>query len=308
MVRSINSRRRKELGGTLMLTRYADDWVAIWNGSRARAEDIKAEISAFLADSLKLRLSEDKTLITPIDEGFDFVGYRLKGDKRWADGKWCLFSRVPPKAIQRFREAVTTITSKTFTDEVAAFTALSGLIRGWGNYYAYAAQSRLMDRLDAFIYRQVWTYCLDKCRGRAKRAYQKYTLPRSARQVGTFQLGLRVGEHVVRLPRLSHIPRKRLTLRYPPPVYLMKGRDYALPWSGTTDEPWWDRHVWGGQEGRRSGQRRLAVEGLARDAVCQRCQEQPASEVHHDPPWRERPKHSPQRAIGVCSACHRQLA
>jgi RNA-directed DNA polymerase len=303
---SLQYRRRQEIGGTLMLTRYADDWVAIWNGSRTRAEDIKAEITAFLAESLKLRLSADKTLITHIDDGFDFVGYRLKGDKRWSDGKWCLFSRVPPKALQRFREAVKAITRKTFTDEVAAFTALAGLIRGWGNYYAYAAQSRLMDSLDAFIYREVWTYCLAKCRGRAKQAYQKYTLPRSARQVGTFQLGLMVGEQVVRLPRLSNIPRKRLTLSYPPPVYLIKGRDYMFPWSGTTDERWWNRHVWGGQEGHRNGQRRLAVAVLARDVTCRICYKQPATEVHHDPPWRDRPKHDPTRAMGVCLACHRR--
>jgi RNA-directed DNA polymerase len=173
---ALQYRRRKEIGGTLMLTRYADDSVAIWNGSRPRAEAMKAEITAFLAGSLKLRLSADKTLITHIDEGFDFVGYRLKGDKRWSDGKWCVFSRVPPQAMQRFREAVKAITRKTFTDEVAAFTAFAGLIRGWGNYYAYAAQSRLMDSLDAFLYREVWAYCLAKCRGRAKRAYQKYTL------------------------------------------------------------------------------------------------------------------------------------
>jgi hypothetical protein len=163
-----------------------------------------------------------------------------------------------------------------------------------------------MDSLDAFIYREVWTYCLNKCRGRAKRAYQKYTLPRSLRQVGTFQLGLRVGEQVVRLPRLSSIPRKRLTLSYPPPVYLMKGRDYTLPRPGTTDERWWNQQVWGGQEGRRNGQRRLAVEVLARDATCQICHEQPAIEVHHDPPWRDRPKHDPKMAMGVCSACHQE--
>jgi Group II intron, maturase-specific domain len=189
---------------------------------------------------------------------------------------------------------------------VAAFTAFTGLIRGWGNYYAYAAQSRLMDSLDAFIYREVWTYCLTKCRGRAKRAYQKYTLPRSARQVGTFQLGLLVGKQVIRLPRLSSIARKRLTLRSPPPVSLMPGRDYTQPWPGTADERWWDRHVGGGQEGRRNGQRRLAVQVLARDTTCQICHEQPASEGHHDPPWRDRPKHDPQFAMGVCSACHQQ--
>lgn len=306
--RSLTYRRRKEIGGTLMFTRYADDWVAVWNGSRTRAEEIKAEIKAFLADELKLRLSEEKTLITHIDEGFDLLGYRIQGAKRWTDRKWCMFSRVPPQSIGRFREAVQTITRNTSTDEVAACTALTGLIRGWGNYYAYAAESRLMDSLDAFIYREVWRYCLDKSGGRAKRAYAKYTLPRAVRKVGRFQLGLVVGNQVVQLPRLSSIPRKGLKLGYPPPAYLLKGRDDTLPFSGMTDERWWDRHVWGGQEGRRRGQRRLAVEVLARDAVCQRCQEQPAMEVHHDPPWREHPKHSPQRAIGVCSACHRQIA
>lgn len=303
---SLQYRRKKEIGGTLMLTRYADDWVALWNGSRERAEQIKAEISTFLANELKLRLSEEKTLITHIDDGFTFLGYRIEGNKRRADGKWCLLTRVPPSAIRRFRDAVTTVTSKTFTDEVAAFTALTGLIRGWGNYYAYAVDSRLMDSLDAFIYRELWKYCLAKCGGRAKRAYAHYTLPRSLRKTGHFQLGLVVGDRIVRLPRLSSIPRKALKLAYPPPVYLQQGRNDALPHAGTTDERWWDRPIWGGQEGRRIGQRRLAVEVLTRDATCRLCGEQPAEQVHHEPPWREYPRHNPKTATGVCKRCHQQ--
>ena len=304
--RSLTYRRRKEIGGTLMFTRYADDWVAVWNGNRTRAEEIKAEFKAFLANELKLRLSEEKTLITHIDDGFDFLGYRIQGAKRWIDGKWCMLSRVSPKALGRFRESVKTIPRNTSTDEVAAFTALTGLIRGWGNYYAYAAESRLLDSLDAFIYREVWRFCLAKCGGRAKRAYAKYTLPRTIRKVGMFQLGLIVGNQVLQLPRLSNIPRKGLKLGYPPPVYLLKERDYTQPCSGTTDERWWDRHVWGGQEGRRRGQRRLAVEVLASHSTCQLCHEQPATQVHHDPPWRDHHKHNPTTAYGVCATCHRQ--
>jgi group II intron reverse transcriptase/maturase len=304
---SLHYRRKKEIGGTLMLTRYADDWVALWNGSRDRAEDIKAEIKTFLADELKLRLSEEKTLITHIDDGFDFLGYRIEGGKRWSDGKWCLFSRVPQKAIRRFRDAVKSITCNTFTDEVAAFTALAGLIRGWGNYYAYAAESRLMDSLDAFIHREVWKYCLAKTGGREKRAYVKYALPRPLRETGHFQLGVVAGDQIVRLPRLSSLPRKALKLGYPPPAFLLKGRDYALPYPGTTDERWWDQHVWGGQEGSRIGQRRLAMEVLARDTTCRQCHEQPSEQVHHEPPWRERAKHDPKTAIGVCVPCHRQM-
>ena len=300
-------RRKKEIGGTLMFTRYADDWVAIWNGSRARAEEIKAEIKTFLAEKLKLRLSDEKTLITHIDDGFDFLGYRMVGGKRWSDGQWCLFSRVPSTAIRRFREGVKEIARSTFTDEVAAFTALAGLIRGWGNYYAYAAESRLMDSLDAFVYQQMWQYCWHKNKDvGAKAIFQKYTLPRPLRQVGHFQLGLVVGEQVVQIPRLSSIPRKALKLTYPPHPYLLKGRDYVLPYTGPTDERWWDRHIWAGQEGPRKGQRRLAVEVLARDATCQLCGTEPTTEVHHQPPWKENHKHDPEKAVGVCAACHRQ--
>jgi group II intron reverse transcriptase/maturase len=161
---SLQYRRKKEIGGTLMLTRYADDWVGIWNGSRERAEEIKAEIKTFFADELQLRLSEEKTFITHIDDGFNFLGYRLQGHKRWSDGQWCFFSRVSEKALKRFRDNVEEILRHAFTDEVATFTALSGLIRGWGNYYAYAAESRLMDSLDAFIYQRMWRYCLEKNR------------------------------------------------------------------------------------------------------------------------------------------------
>ena len=84
--------------------------------SRSRAEEIKAEIKTFLADELHLRLSEEKTLITHIDDGFDFLGIALQGHKRWSDGQWCFFSRVSERAIRRFRDAVKEITRYTLLD------------------------------------------------------------------------------------------------------------------------------------------------------------------------------------------------
>jgi group II intron reverse transcriptase/maturase len=303
----LSHRRRKEIGGTLLFTRYADDWVAVWNGSRSRAEEIKAEFKAFLAEELNLRLSEEKTRITHIDDGFDFLGYHLVGSKRWSDGQWCLFSRIPQKAIRRFREGVKEITHQTFTDEVAAFTALSGLIRGWGNYYAYAAESRLMSSLDGYIYHQIWTYCRQKHqKAGAKQVYNLYTLPHAQREVGYFQLGLIVGDQVIRIPRLGGIPRKPLTLPYPPHPYLLKDRNATLLPPGMTDEIWWEQHLWIGQEGARKGQRRLAVEVLARDVTCRACGEQPATQTHHDPPWKDSHQHDPDKTLGLCAACHQQ--
>jgi group II intron reverse transcriptase/maturase len=300
--------RKKEIGGTLMFTRYADDWVAVWNGSRERAEEIKGEIKTFLAEELKLRLSEEKTLITHVDDGFDFLGYRLVGSKRWSDGRWCVFTRVPSKAIRRFRDNIKKTARNVFADEAAVFTALASLIRGWGNYYAYAAESRLMSSLDAFVYHETWKYCRRKnARIGARAVYLKYTLPPPLRQKGYLQLGLVVGKQVVRIPCLSSIPRKRAQLTYPPHPYLVEGQDSVLPNPGTTDEPWWEKKVWTGYERTRTGQKRLAIEVLNRDVTCRICGKRPAEVVHHSPAWSESFKHEAQQAIGVCRECHQQL-
>jgi RNA-directed DNA polymerase len=64
-------RRRKGLA-TYRFVRYADDWVVLVSGTRAHAEVLRDEI-AVLLDPMGLRLSEEKTRIVHIDEGFDFL-------------------------------------------------------------------------------------------------------------------------------------------------------------------------------------------------------------------------------------------
>jgi hypothetical protein len=141
----------------------------------------------------------------------------------------------------------------------------------------------------------------------AKVVYRKYTLPPHLREVGYFNLGIVVGTQTVRLPRLSGIPRRALRLAYPPHPYHLSPRTDVLMETGTTDERWWDQHVWAGQEGDRIGQRRFALEVLGRDAVCHICGTEPAEIAHHDPPWSATRQHNVRDGHGVCSACHRRL-
>lgn len=58
------------------LIRYADDFVITAN-SREVAEELKTIVSEFLL-SRGLTLSEEKTVITHIDRGFDFLGWTFK--------------------------------------------------------------------------------------------------------------------------------------------------------------------------------------------------------------------------------------
>jgi RNA-directed DNA polymerase len=69
-------RRRKRGHGNALYVRYADDFVVLCNGTKAEAHAIKEELGGFLR-TMGLTLSEDKTKVTHITEGFDFLGYRV---------------------------------------------------------------------------------------------------------------------------------------------------------------------------------------------------------------------------------------
>ncbi len=62
----------------LRYVRYADDWLLGFSGPKCEAEDIKRQIGEFLQSSLKLELSEEKTLITHArTEAAHFLGYEV---------------------------------------------------------------------------------------------------------------------------------------------------------------------------------------------------------------------------------------
>lgn len=73
---------RKRGGATYRLIRYADDFVVMVYGTRGHAETLREEVSEVLAP-VGLRLSEAKTHVVHLDEGFDFLGRRIqRGRKR----------------------------------------------------------------------------------------------------------------------------------------------------------------------------------------------------------------------------------
>ena len=61
----------------LFYVRYADDWLCGVIGSKQDAEEIKADIKKFLTETLKLELSEEKTLITNARDTARFLSYDI---------------------------------------------------------------------------------------------------------------------------------------------------------------------------------------------------------------------------------------
>src|SRR4029450_9373813 len=93
--RSRRWRRRRGLAN-YRLARYADDWVLAVSGTQAHAEAPRGEGSGVLS-AVGLRLSPEKTLITHIDEGFDFLGWRIQRHRKRGTSKTYYDYVYPPK-------------------------------------------------------------------------------------------------------------------------------------------------------------------------------------------------------------------
>ena len=129
-----HKRRRKGIGNYLYV-RYADDWVVLCNGTKAEAHTMKEELKGVL-DTMGLTLSEEKTKVTHITEGFTFLGYRII-KKMGMNGRMVVKVEIPETAVKRFQAKMRRILRPNSTSESlnAKIEAMNGLTRGWCEYY-----------------------------------------------------------------------------------------------------------------------------------------------------------------------------
>jgi RNA-directed DNA polymerase len=75
------SRRRRHGLPVYRLVRYADDFVVLVSGTREHAEALRDQVGDVLAP-MGLRLSPEKTTVVHIDDGFDFLGFRIQRHRK----------------------------------------------------------------------------------------------------------------------------------------------------------------------------------------------------------------------------------
>jgi RNA-directed DNA polymerase len=131
--------------------RYADDFV-ITGRSKEIAEEIKTDIKKFL-ESRGLELSSDKTVITHIDDGFDFIGWNFRKYK----GK--LLIKPSAKSIQNVTRKVGDIVKngKAWTQDVL-IENLNKVIIGWSNYHQGVVSKDIFAKIDSRIWNMLWRW------------------------------------------------------------------------------------------------------------------------------------------------------
>ena len=147
-------RRRKGLA-TYRLVRYADDFVVLVNGTRAHADELRDEVAAVLAP-MGLRLSEAKTRVCHIDEGFDFLGFRIQRHPKRSSGKSFVYTYPSKKALASIKAKVRTMTRRATNQPLAVLCyRLAPVLRGWANYFRHGVSKSTFDYVRQFTWRRV---------------------------------------------------------------------------------------------------------------------------------------------------------
>ena len=100
-------------------------------GTRGHAEELRAEVAAVLAP-MGLRLSETKTKVCHIDEGFDFLGFRIQRRRKRGTNKQVVYTYPSKKALLRILDKVRVLTRKgSHKTLIALLHRLNRVLRGW---------------------------------------------------------------------------------------------------------------------------------------------------------------------------------
>jgi RNA-directed DNA polymerase len=131
--------------------RYCDDFLVI-----VPSKEIADEVSEILHDFLAIRgleLSAEKTVITHIDDGFDFLSWNFRKYK----GK--LLIKPSQKSIKSITQSLKTIISKakSWTQDELIKT-LNPVIRGWANYHRYIVSKDTFRKLDSYTWELTWRW------------------------------------------------------------------------------------------------------------------------------------------------------
>lgn len=135
------------------LVRYADDF-CVTAEQRETLEDIKVLLTEFLAKR-GLTLSEEKTKITHVRDGFDFLGFNV----RKYNGT--LLIKPSKKSQKRFTEKLHDIVfGHKSVSRQALIERLNPVLRGWGNYYKHVVSKQVFSKTDHILTLQLkrWSY------------------------------------------------------------------------------------------------------------------------------------------------------
>jgi len=150
-------RRRRHGLPNYRLVRFADDWCLMVSGTRADAEALREEIAEVLSTRMGLRLSQEKTLITHIDDGLDFLGWHIQRHRKRGTDRCYVYTYPSRKALKAVMAKVKTWCRKMDTGQPldALLIRLNRMLRGWCAFFKPGVSSATFGYLSHYTREQV---------------------------------------------------------------------------------------------------------------------------------------------------------
>ena len=132
------------------VVRYADDLIVTGKSRRLLEKTVRPALDAFLGER-GLQLSDEKTAITHIKHGFEFLGQTFR--------KRAGTLHITPSndsVMALLRKLGTLIRNHVNAPMPALVKQLNQALRGWGNYHRHVVAGAAFSRVNLYVYRQLW--------------------------------------------------------------------------------------------------------------------------------------------------------
>ncbi|HDR9169736.1 TPA: group II intron reverse transcriptase/maturase [Burkholderia vietnamiensis] len=134
------------------VVRYADDFVITGTSQEVLESDVKPWVEAFLAQR-GLQLSEEKTRIVHINDGFDFLGWNFR------KYTGTLLIKPSKKNVQTFyRKVEETISGNKAAKQESMILLLNPMLRGWAQYHSPVVAKQAYTRMEHLVIKRLWRW------------------------------------------------------------------------------------------------------------------------------------------------------
>jgi RNA-directed DNA polymerase len=139
-------------GLKMNMVRYADDFIITGHSKEWLEQEVKPVVVAFLAER-GLALSPDKTRISHITQGFDFLGWNIRKYRG-------ILLIKPSKAnIKAHLDKIREIIKQNKTaKQIALIRMLNPILRGWANYHCHVVAKQIFTYVDSCIWSMLWRW------------------------------------------------------------------------------------------------------------------------------------------------------
>jgi RNA-directed DNA polymerase len=152
---STRYRQRRRGLPTYRLVRYADDFVVMVSGSKEHAEAVRKDVAAVLAP-MGLRLSDEKTRVASLDEGFDFLGFRIQRKTKRGTNRQVVYTWPSKKAVSAIKAKVKAISKQGTNHPLSDLLhQLNPVLRGWTQYFRHGVSKVTFNYLRHYTWNRV---------------------------------------------------------------------------------------------------------------------------------------------------------